>query len=111
MPGASIIIGDNCGFSAVSIIAAKEVVIGNHVMVGANTSIADWDDHTERLGTQPKPIRIGDNVFVGMNSLIMKGVTIGENSIIGAGSIVTKDIPANVVAAGSPCKVIRIIKE
>lgn len=107
---ASITIGDYCGFSGVSIVAAKEVVIGNHVMVGANTSIADWDDHTERLGTKPKSIHIGDNVFIGMNCMIMKGVSIGENSIIGAGSIVTKDIPANAVAAGIPCRIIKRIE-
>ncbi len=51
-------------------------------------------------------VTIGDNVFVGLNSTILKGVTIGSNSIIGAGSIVTHDVPSNVVAAGNPCRVI-----
>lgn len=106
---ASIEIGNNCGFSGVSIDCWKSVKIGNNVMVGADTCIGDTDDHPERLGTEPTPVEIKDNVFIGMHCLILKGVTIGENSIIGAGSVVTKDIPANCVAAGVPCKVIRYI--
>jgi hypothetical protein len=54
---------------------------------------------------------IGDNVFVGINAIIMKGVKIGGNSIIGAVSVVTKDVPPNSVAAGNPCKVLMDIKE
>lgn len=109
-PNAMIKIGDRCSFSGVSIVADKEVRIGHNVMVGANTLIGDRDDHPERLGTEPKPIHIFDNVFIGMNCIVMKGVTIGENSIIGAGSIVTKNIPANSIAAGVPCKVIKQIR-
>jgi len=102
-------IGNNCGFSGVSIVAWNSVKIGNNVMVGADTCIGDTDDHPERLGTEPDPVEIKDNVFIGMHCLILKGVSIGENSIIGAGSVVTKDIPANCVAAGVPCKVIRYL--
>ena len=107
--GAFIKIGNGCGFSGVSIVADNEVIIGDHVAVGANSMIGDRDDHPERLHTTPNPVHIGNNVFIGMNCMIMKGVTIGDNSIIGAGSIVTKDIPANCIAVGSPCKVIRTI--
>ena len=57
------------------------------------------------------PITIGDNVWLGGNVVVTPGVTIGENSVIGAGSVVVKDIPANVVAAGNPCKVVREIRE
>lgn len=57
------------------------------------------------------PIAIGDNVWLGANVIVLPGVTIGENSVIGAGSVVTKDIPANVIAFGSPCKVYREINE
>ena len=57
------------------------------------------------------PVTIGNNCWIGANSVICPGVTIGENTVIGAGSVVTKDIPANVVAAGNPCKVIREINE
>lgn len=57
------------------------------------------------------PITIGDNVWLGGNVVVTPGVTIGENSVIGAGSVVVKDIPANVVAAGNPCKVVREIRK
>ena len=106
-PGAVLKIGNRCGFSGCSIVADKEVIIGDHVMVGANTCIGDRDDHPDRLGTSPQPVHIGNNVFIGMHCIVMKGVTIGDNSIIGAGSIVTKDIPVNCIAAGVPCKVIK----
>lgn len=102
---AHIKIGNNCRFSGVSIVCDDSVVIGNNVRVGANTTIADRDGH----GYAVKPVRIEDGVWLGMNVQILKGVSIGKNSIIGAGSIVTKDIPENVVAAGSPCKVIKEI--
>lgn len=108
--GAIIEIGNNCGFSGVSIVADSEVKIGNNVMVGANSLIGDRDDHSDRLHTSSAKIIIEDNVFIGMHCMVLKGVTIGENSIIGAGSIVTKDIPSNVVAAGVPCKVIKEIE-
>ena len=57
------------------------------------------------------PVHIGNNVWIGAGAVILPGVTIGDNSVIGAGSVVTKDIPANVVAVGNPCKVIREISE
>ena len=104
---ASIIIGDNCGFSGVSIVSDENVIVGDNVMIGANTKIGDRDDHKEILFTTPSPIEIGNNAFIGMGCIILKGVHIGENSIIAAGSIVTKDIPSDVIAGGVPCKVIK----
>ena len=58
-----------------------------------------------------KDIHIGNNVWIGAGAIVLPGVTIGENSVIGAGSVVTKDIPANVVAVGNPCRVMREIGE
>lgn len=58
-----------------------------------------------------KPITVGDNVWIGANVTVLPGVTIGEGSVIGAKSVVTKDIPANVLAMGNPCRVIRAITE
>lgn len=104
---AKIKIGDNCGFSGTSIGAAIEITIGNNVFIGANGIITDFDWHTERSKTYPQPIVIHDNVWVGVNCTVLKGVTIGENSIIGAHSLVVKDIPANVIAGGVPCRVIK----
>lgn len=109
---AVILIGDNSGFSGTVIAAAGSIKIGNNVLCGANTTITDYDWHgldpDKRFSpAEPKPIVIEDNVWLGLNSLVLKGVTIGRNSVIGANSVVTKDIPANVIAAGNPCKVIR----
>ena len=105
---AKIIIGDRCGFSGTVVGAFKSITIGNNVRCGANTLITDSDWHLDdpRSGI-PKDVIIEDNVWLGVNSVVMKGVTIGANTVIGANSVVTKSIPANVVAAGNPCKVIR----
>jgi len=112
---AEIIIGNNCGFSAIVIGAKESIRIGNDVMVGANVLITDFDWHAinpnERSHGTPEssPIHIEDNVFIGYSSTILKGVTIGKNSVIGANSVVTRDIPPNVIAAGNPCKVIKAL--
>lgn len=105
---ALILIGSNCGFSGTTIGCAKEIVMGNKVRCGANTLITDTDWHGDdpRAG-EPQAVKIEDNVWLGYGAIVLKGVTIGENSVIGAGSVVTKNIPANVVAAGNPCKVIK----
>lgn len=104
---AQIIIGDNCGFSGVSIVSDNKVIIGNNVLVGANSLIGDRDDHSNIYPSLPQSVIIGDNTWIGMNVIILKGVKIGRNCIVGAGSIVTKDIPDNTIAAGNPCKVIK----
>jgi len=108
---ASIRIGNHCGFSGTVIGAFASITLGNNVRCGANTLITDGDWHTDdpRCGA-PKPIVIKDNVWLGYNAVVLKGVTIGNNTIIGANSVVTKDIPANVVAAGNPCRVIRELR-
>ena len=114
-PKARIHIGNNVGMSGGGICAATEVIIGNNVMFGANAFVSDTDFHpispndrrysTENISSEP--VIIEDNVFIGMNVLILKGVRIGENSIIGAGSIVTSEIGPNSIAVGIPAKVIR----
>lgn len=103
-------IGNNCGFSGTTIGCFKEIKLGNNVRCGANTTITDSDWHLDdpRVGN-PKPVIIEDNVWLGTNVTVLKGVIIGENSIIGAGSIVTSSIPKNVIAGGNPCKVIKSI--
>ncbi|MDY0016256.1 MAG: acyltransferase [Candidatus Delongbacteria bacterium] len=111
-----VIIGDNSGFSGTVIAAAGSIKIGNNVLCGANTTITDYDWHglepdKRHQPADPKPVVIEDNVWLGLNSVVLKGVTIGRNSVIGANSIVTRDIPANVIAAGNPCKVIRELRK
>jgi acetyltransferase-like isoleucine patch superfamily enzyme len=104
---AVISIGDNCGFSGVTIGAAKEIRIGNNVLFGANSVITDFDWHLDVAKTEPAPVIIHDNVWIGLNTVVLKGVEIGANSIIGANSLVVRDIPANVIAGGNPCKVLK----
>jgi acetyltransferase-like isoleucine patch superfamily enzyme len=107
-PNAKIHIGENCAFSGTVIGAFKKIEFGKNVMCGANTLITDsnWHPNDPRSGSA-KPVKIEDNVWLGFNAIVLKGVTIGKNSVIGAGSIVNKDIPDNVIAAGNPCKVIK----
>lgn len=108
---AVISIGNKCGFSGTVIGAFESIIIGDNVRCGANTLItdSDWHEDDYRSGGS-KPVVIGDGVWLGEGVKVMKGVCIGENSLIGVGSIVTKSIPANVVAAGNPCKVIKRIE-
>lgn len=109
-----IIIGDNVAINnAFSIGCSSKVTIENDVLIGVNCSIIDNDGHDlaikKRNAGMPKsaPVHIQQNVFLGSNVSILKGVTIGKNTIIGNGSVVTKNIPENVIAAGNPAKVIR----
>ena len=106
--GTEVRIGENTGLSGTVIGAFAGVTIGRDVKCGANTLITDSDWHPEdpRSGP-PSPVFIGDNVWLGAGAIVLKGVRIGDNAVIGAGSVVTKDIPAGVIAAGNPCKVIR----
>lgn len=110
--GAILRIGNSCSFSGVSIWCFDKIEIGNHVRVGANVLIIDGDAHQDdpRAGKN-SPIYIEDNVWIGANVTILKGVHIGRNTLIGAGSVVTSTIPANTIAAGNPCKVIRQLDE
>ncbi len=109
---AQIIIGDCCGFSGTVVAAAECIELGEHVLCGANVTITDTDWHHVEPSRRSEPnapsapVKICNNVWLGMNVIVLKGVTIGENTVVGAGSIVVKDLPANVVAAGKPARVI-----
>ena len=97
-----------------TILDCAEVRIGDHVMIAPNVSIftaghpIDANKRNEEW-EYAIPVTIGNNVWIGGNSVINPGVSIGDNSVIGSGSVVTRDIPSNVIAAGNPCKVIREI--
>ncbi|WP_374710850.1 DapH/DapD/GlmU-related protein [Rhodococcus sp. USK10] len=100
--------------SGASLCAAYRIVIGDGVLLGANVIIADTDFHPthgdlRRYAPIPKPqpsdcVTIEENVFVGANAIILKGVQVGRNSVIGAGSIVTRDVPRNTIVAGNPAR-------
>ena len=107
---AEIHIGDNVMLAPhVSLITVKHPVIPEQRIVRPmpNTFEPDGRGEFELIA----PMKIGNNVWVATGSIICPGVTIGDNANIGAGSVVTKDIPPNVIAFGTPCKVIRKITE
>lgn len=106
--------------------SASRLTIGDRVLIGHNSSIFDCDTHPMNAGERHRqyleiitnghpleidlreePVTISDDVWIGCNVVVLKGVTIGRGAIIGAGSIVTSDIPPYVVVAGNPAKIIR----
>lgn len=113
--GYNITIGNNfyANFN-LTILDCAKVCIGNNVLIGPNVGIYTAGHplyfKTRNEGLEvAKPISIGDNVWIGGNVVINPGVTIGDNSVIGSGSVVTKDISANALALGNPCKVIKVL--
>jgi acetyltransferase-like isoleucine patch superfamily enzyme len=113
--GAHLEIGANFAMTGGTICAAETIIIGNNVAVGANTTITDTDFHAldsrqrrrESTGGDTAATVIEDDVFVGTNCLILKGVRIGQGSVIGAGSVVAADVPPHVIVAGNPARVVR----
>lgn len=108
-------IGDDVGITGGTICAANRIEIGDRVWIGANSTIVDTDFHPldpiERqknpLDGANAPVIIEDDVFIGMNSLILKGVHIGRGSVIGAGSVVSGDVPKGMVFAGNPARLVK----
>ena len=103
----------NFNFTAVD---DSHIYIGSYTMIGPNVTVATaghpiLPELREKAYQFNMPVHIGRNCWIGAGAVIMPGVTIGDNSVIGAGSVVTKDIPANVVAYGNPCRVAREINE
>lgn len=129
--GGEIIIGDYTFIGErTKIWSAKKIVIGNRVLISHNVNIHDNNSHSldanlrhedyihistkgmllKENNLNEKEIIIGDDVWIGFNSTIMKGVRIGRGSIVGANTIVTKDIPEYVVCVGSPMRIIKYLK-
>lgn len=115
------VINDNC-----TMMDENHIHIGNQVLIAPNVQfytathpidyserfVENWDESSGELffRTRSLPITVEDNVWIGGGSIILPGITIGAGSVIDAGSVVTKSIPANCVAAGNPCKVVRYLK-
>ena len=92
------------------------IYVGDYTMIGPNVTIATGGhpilpELREQGYQYNMPVHIGKNCWLGAGAIVLPGVTIGDNTVIGAGSVVTKDIPANVVAVGNPCRVLREIGE
>ncbi len=128
MKESRIVIGDRVGISSTCLWAKESITIGNDVNIGGDCLIMDNDahphdyikrriEHRKAQGDDKymkmiptAPVVIDDDVWIGARCQILKGVHIGARSIIAAGSVVTKDVPADVVAGGIPCRVIKTIK-
>lgn len=113
---ARIFIGNNVGISGTTIYAWENIEIGDNTLIGANVKIVDNDFHPiepeSRLNNdynaiKTSPVKIGSNVFIGMNSIILKGTEIGDNCVIGAGSVVSGKFEDNCIIAGNPCRIVR----
>ena len=113
-------IGDGTGASAATISSRSEITIGRNVCIGGNVRILDHDFHAlnaldrslpmsaQESKIRSAPIRIGDDVFIGTNAIILKGVNIGDRTIVAAGAVVFKgNYPSNCIMAGNPAFVIR----
>ncbi|EPM5659285.1 acyltransferase [Vibrio parahaemolyticus] len=114
--GAIIRIGANTRIHGTCIHAYESITIGKNCLIAANCQIFDGSGHDlsfsdveNRINTRgvSKPVLIEDNVWIGINSIILPGVTIGNGSVIAANSVVTKDIPPMVLAGGNPAKIIK----
>jgi acetyltransferase-like isoleucine patch superfamily enzyme len=112
-------IGDHFGGSGIVLSSRSLIRIGNHVNFGGNVRVYDHDFHSldaeirrteeDTVKCKTKPVVIGDDVFVGANSIILKGVELGDRVIVGAGSVVTRSFPENSIIAGNPATLIREI--
>jgi acetyltransferase-like isoleucine patch superfamily enzyme len=110
--GAELRIGARSGFSGTRIVAMKSIVIGEDCKIGGGCLICDSDMHEIPLlsgrSTKTIPILIGDRVFIGAQSILLKGVEIGDSAVIGAGAVVTKPIPAESTAVGNPASILSV---
>jgi Hexapeptide repeat of succinyl-transferase len=111
-------VGHDCGFTGATLVAAEYIKLGDRVTLGSNVTIVDTDFHPLDPDERNRdfnrgrhaPVIIEDDVFVGMNSIILKGVTVGHGSVVGAGSVVTTNVPAGTIVAGNPARPIRPVR-
>lgn len=115
-PNSKIIIGENCRVVGACIHAFNEIIIGNRVLIAPNTQIIDGNGHNlcmdnpENRGNtidDGKPIKIEDDVWIGVNSMVLGGVTIGKGSIISANTLVNRDVPPYSLVGENPMRVLK----
>ena len=127
--GASISIGDNTFISGVTVSCANRIIVGNNVQIAWGVVIVDHNSHSlnylDRRNDLPdryshqknwnnvaiSEVVISDDAWIGLNSIILKGVRIGRGAIVGAGSVVTKNVPDMTIVAGNPARVIKLVDE
>jgi galactoside O-acetyltransferase len=109
--GENVVLGENVSFGGrVVLFGTANIEIGDNTMIGMNsivhTSTHDYKVQPYNRKRIDRPVKIGKNVWIGAGAIIMPGVKIGDNSVVGAGSVVVAHVPANVVVAGNPAKVL-----
>jgi maltose O-acetyltransferase len=116
-PDAVIEVGDNVRLNGCDIQAAARVTVGDDCILGS-CIVVDTDYHSVEIDRQEpgaavatRPVSIGRNVWVAGNAAVLKGVTIGDDSVVGYGAVVVEDVPAGVVVAGNPARVVRRLYE
>lgn len=118
----TIAIGNNVGMSSVVLSSRSNIIIGDNVKIGGNVRVFDHNYHSlnfinrrdplqDQTDCRTAPVEIGDDVFVGTNAIILKGVTVGDRAIIGAGSVVSCDVPPDEIWAGNPAQCINERKQ
>ncbi|MCT1391420.1 acyltransferase [Peribacillus frigoritolerans] len=106
--GATISIGDGTYINRRTEIMCKDnIVIGRDCAISWDVVITDTDYHSINDREDTSPVEIGNNVWIGCNSTILKGVSIGDGAVVAANSVVTKDVPPKVLVGGNPAKIIR----
>lgn len=110
-------VGENTELNGTTIVSAASVTIGAGVLFGPGAVIMDTDGHVldRRLPDEPAahkraPVVIEDHAWIGLDAMIMKGVTIGHHAVVAARAVVTKDVPPHGIAAGNPAKVVKILE-
>ena len=119
----NITIGENVGISQTALVAIDaDITIGDNTLLGGGVRIYTTDfhpvDYLQRRNNENSPgctksenVTIGNDCFIGAGATILKGVSIGDRTVVGAGSVVTKSLPPDCVAAGNPCKVVRLLNK
>lgn len=108
-----ITIGDNCRINGASIHASSSIEIGNNCVIASGVSIIDSNGHEvyskdRTVGRDnPQPVNIGNNVWVGLNAVILKGSSIGDNCVVSVGSVVKGSFPRNSLIAGNPAVIVK----
>ena len=114
-PNAKIIVGNNVGISGAILFCHERIEIGDDCLIGAGASIYDTDFHAldpkERhtrhsAAIATSPVRLGRNVWLGAQALVLKGVTIGDDAVVGARALVTRNVPAGAIVGGIPARVV-----
>jgi maltose O-acetyltransferase len=111
LPGGTLEVGNNVFINfGSSIVAARQVTIGNDCLIGTHVSVMDCDFHRvedKSWDTSGQPVILEDRVWLGNRSIVLKGVRIGHDAVVAAGSVVTRDVPPRTIVAGVPARVVR----